>query len=251
MKKLMSTLSLAAVIATTANADFLRVEMGAGAWQQVPNSSATASDGSGLLKLNGDYYSNDDAKTSGYFWAILKHPLPVVPNLRVEYAATAEEGSTDGTVNGYTLSDIASTKLETTQIDVIPYYNLLDNTFWITVDLGLDLKIVQTDATVEKIANFPGYSDDENLILPLVYLRGRVQVPATGLGAEADVKYITDGDSTVYDIRAKVDYTFDIFPVVQPGIEIGYRMEKADRKDGSYKVNLDYQGVYVGAMLRF
>ena len=251
MKKLISGLCSAVLLSATAQADFIRVEMGGGAWQQVPTGSATASDGSGVLKLNGNYKSSEDAKTSGYFWAIFKHPLPVVPNVRVEYAATAEEGSTTGTVNGYTIPVSASTTLETTQIDLVPYYNLLDNTFWITLDVGLDLKFVQTDASVEPIATFQGYSDDEDLILPLVYLRGRVQVPATGLGAEADVKAITYGGKTFYDARIKADYTFGFVPVVQPGIEVGYRIEKMSAEDGSAKVDLNYQGVYAGVMLRF
>jgi outer membrane protein len=86
----------------------------------------------------------------------------------------------------------------------------------------------------------------------MVYGRARVEIPATGFGIEADAKYITYDGSTVYDVRAKVDYTFD-FDVVQPGIEIGYRAQKFDIKsdDDKTKMNMDFVGVYAGLMLRF
>ncbi len=259
MKKLLSTLSLAAAIATTANADFLRVEMGAGGWQQTPSGYVTRTDGDGALSLKGTYTSAEKENTEFYVWALFKHPVPIIPNLRAEYVSLDDEGVVSGTVDApipsvgvITLPAGGYATIKTKQYDLIPYYNILDNTFWITLDLGLDIRYVEADATVtDRSNNQEVYSDNDSAVIPLVYARGRVQVPGTGLGVEADVKYITDGDSTVYDVRAKLDYTFDISPVVQPGIEVGYRMQKYDIVDGSDKANLEYKGVYAGVMLRF
>ncbi|MEA1983097.1 MAG: hypothetical protein U9N39_06095, partial [Campylobacterota bacterium] len=91
------------------------------------------------------------------------------------------------------------------------------------------------------------------MVLPLGYLRGRVQIPVTKIGIEADVKYISYGNSTVSEFRAKVDYTLGFIPVIQPGIEIGYRMQSIDVQSDNEKTKLkmDYSGVYAGLMLRF
>ncbi len=252
MKKFFGSLCAAALLTTAVHADFLRVEMGGGVWKQTPSGYATRTDADGVLNLNGTYTSAEKDSSEMYVWALLKHPVPLIPNLRLEYVSLSDEGETTGDVNGMHIPGSAKTKIDTKQYDVIPYYNLLDNTFWITVDVGLDLKFIQSDGAVEQISTFTGYSSTDTAVIPLVYVRGRVQVPATGLGAEADVKAITDGTSTVYDVRAKIDYTFDFVPVVQPGVELGYRMEKLRVDDGTKsQIDLDYQGVYAGIMVRF
>jgi outer membrane protein len=136
----------------------------------------------------------------------------------------------------------------------------LDNTFWLTLDLGLDIKVIDASADVDALPApnaivptpaVPVYSGSETVALPLVYVRGRIQVPGTGLGLESDVKYITYSGSTAYDVRAKVDWTFDITPVIQTGVEVGYRMQKYDLEDGLNVADLSYNGVYGGLMLRF
>ena len=54
-------------------------------------------------------------------------------------------------------------------------------------------------------------------------------------------------------MRAKVDYTFDFVPVVQPAIEVGYRVQKFDvtSDDDKTKMDMEFSGVYAGLMLRF
>ena len=256
MKKIITSLSMAAFLATTASADFLRVEAGAGVWSQSGSGEAIYKAGNDIIDLDGTYTTNGDTQNDFYVWAILKHPIPVVPNVRLEYSTLTDEGKSTGTLAGYSTLDNAPTTIDMQQFEVIPYYNILDNTAWITLDLGLDIKYVMTDSTISGLVPTnpllnPTYDNSSDFVIPLLYARGRVQIPGTGLGLESDVKYITDGDSTIYDVRAKVDYTFDITPIIQPGIEIGYRIQKFDIDDGDTYSNLDYSGVYAGIMLRF
>lgn len=213
-KKLLTALLAVSTFAAIASADFTRVEIGGGVWNQEPEQTTTLGTSTG------------DKESDAYVWAYVKHPVPVIPNLRVEYStATAKT-------------------LDFTQIDVAPYYNILDNTAWITLDLGLNFRSVSLDNETL------GKTDD--VVLPLGYLRTRVQLPLTGLGAEADVKYISYSDNTLYDARVKLDYTFDITPLVQPGVEIGYRVQKIETDELlNTTYNLKFSGVYVGAMLRF
>ncbi len=261
MKKLLTTCALGAMLATSASADFARVEIGGGIWQQTPSGYANRTDGDGVLNLNGSYVSSEKDSDEIYVWALVKHPLPIIPNLRLEYVTISDEGTTTGSINGIGIpgGTGAPTTIDMKQFDIIPYYNLLDNTFWITVDVGLDLKVIQSDVNVGAVSSgiagvpdFGGYQTTDTTYIPLLYVRGRVEIPATNIGVEADVKAITDGTNTMYDARAKVDYTLDFIPVIQPAVEVGYRIQKMKIDDGSEaQVDLDYSGVYAGLMLRF
>ena len=260
MNKILTSIVTATVIATTASADFARVEMGAGTWMQTPSGSAVVSDGDGVLSLDGTYISNETSATDIYVWALIKHPIPILPNLRLEYVTITDEGDTTGSVNGIGIptGQSAPTTFDITQFDIVPYYNILDNTFWTTIDLGLDIKIIQTDATVGAVSSglplvpdYEGYSSSETTVVPLLYARTRVEIPATNIGFEADVKAISDGTNTMYDIRAKVDYTLDFIPVIQPALEVGYRVQQLTVDDGDTQIDLNYSGVYAGLMLRF
>ena len=255
MKKILSSLALGATLASSvANADFIRVEAGAGAWTQTPSGYA---DGTATLNIQGTYKSAEKEKTGAYAWIFLKHPLPIIPNLRLEYVSFSDEGTTTGKVHGLSLpTGGAPTTIDIQQYDAIPYYNLLDNTFWITIDAGIDVKVIQSDSTIGAVkalgvTAYKGDSSSNTTVVPLVYLRSRVQIPTTNLGIEAEGKAITDGTDTMYDVQAKVDYTFDFVPVIQPAIEVGYRMQKLRVDDGSNQVDLTYQGPYMGIMARF
>jgi outer membrane protein len=247
MKKILYTV---VVLSSTVMADIARVEMGVGLWEQSSKGNVSYSNGG----ADGLYVSSKKNETSAYLWAVIKHPLPVLPNIRLEYVNLEDSGIASGQFKDFTITS-ASTALsyKMKQYDIIPYYNILDNTSWVTFDLGLDIKIVDGSYSAAPSTPFGGYSDSLTFPIPLLYARARVEIPKTEIGIEADLKYITTGDSTVYDARAKVDYTFDFFPVIRPAFEIGYRVQKIDIDDSNIdaKLNIDFSGVYAGAMVRF
>jgi len=253
MKKIISTLALGALLSSSLYADMGRLEMGIGGWSYEPEGTLIYTD-SGATATNTLTKTKD---TSMYAWMLIKHPIPILPNLRLEYANIASDGVANGSFKDFVAPVNTATKIEMTQFDVIPYYNLLDNTFWTTLDLGIDLKVIQTDYLAKGV-NYDGlvnadYKDSKDIIIPLAYARLRVEIPATNIGLETDVKYVTYDGSTVYDVRAKLDYTFDFIPVVQPALEVGYRVQKFDLKDSDDKTKLDmeFSGFYAGLMLRF
>jgi len=225
MQKILKTLIGGAILASTLSADIARVEIGAGAWSHTPSGEV------GMVDVVGQ-----SEQTEAYAWALVKHPVPVVPNIRVEYANTSV-----GNVAG---------AMSLTQYDVIPYYNLIDNTFWMTLDVGLDLKVFNASMEDSMIGMVSAQTD--SAVFPLAYVRTRFQLPLSGLAAEADVKYIEYSDNLIYDARVKLDYTFTSFPVIEPGIELGYRVQKIDTAE-LFDINMvsDFEGVYAGVMVRF
>jgi outer membrane protein len=259
MKKILTSLVTAAVMATAVNADFVRIEAGAGAWMNTPSGSLSYSETKTVLGFSstttGEYKSKEESKTSGYAWMLVKHPIPILPNIRLEYTGISDNGLVQGKFSGFTIptGEAITASLDMKQFDIVPYYNILDNTAWITLDVGLDLKILLTDYEVSAGSVFKGHSETTTLALPLAYVRTRVQIPLTDIGFETDVKYVTYKKSSYYDIRAKVDYTLGFIPVVQPALEIGYRIQKFDLSsdDDKTKMNLEFSGAYAGLMVRF
>ena len=259
MKKLLTALAGFVMFAMTVSADFGRVEMGAGVWDNKPSGALTyVEDNTGV---NGSYTSDEKSNSSAYVWLLIKHPIPILPNLRVEYTTLKDEGKASGSFEDFKIEDIASGAIDMTQYDAVLYYNILDNLAWTTLDLGIDVKFIDTkfDASGSlDLADGAGfvntsYSVSETLALPMIYARVRVEIPATNIGIEADGKYVTYEDSTVSDYRVKIDYTFDFVPVIQPAIEVGYRVQKFELSynDDQTKLDLDFSGVYAGLMLRF
>ncbi len=241
-------------VMTTADADLLRIEAGGGLWMQSSDGTVTYDDGAGST---GEYRSDKKNTDQAYLWLFIKHPVPILPNLRLEYTAVSDKGTAKGSFNDFTTPS-GPAKIDIVQYDIVPYYNLLDNTFWLTLDLGLDIKVLRSDLSVDNVridgtGPLTRYTDSRTLALPMLYARVRAQVPATGFGFEADGKYVTYDGSTLYDFRIKADYTFDVSPVVQPGVEVGYRLQKFDLSadDGDTETDLDFTGFYAGVMLRF
>jgi outer membrane protein len=253
MKKLLSALFAGAVLSCAVSADIVRVEAGGGAWMQKPSGAVSYT----TSTETGSDTSTEKEKTLGYAWLYVKHPVPVLPNLRLEYSSVQSKGDVDVSITSpVTASATSTSEFDAQAYDAILYYNLLDNTFWTTVDLGIDVKMLDYKYDVAPTTSpvaYEGYSKSGTLFVPMGYLRARLEVPATGIGFEGVGSYITYNDVTFVDARIKADYTLDFVPVVQPGIEVGYRIQKVkyDQDDSEIAADVDFSGVYVGAMLRF
>jgi outer membrane protein len=210
-------------LAAAAEADFLRIEGGVGVFGAEPGGS--------LEGKNGTDISLDELgigkESDVYAWVYLKHPVPIIPNVRIEYLSLKHSPQAGG---NYTVNEL----------DGILYYNLLDNLLWITADLGIDLKYV---STAEE-------NMDDETALALLYGRLRLQ-PVKWLGIEAMLKATNYQDNSGYDARLKIDYTMTFIPVIQPGLELGYRIHKIQYKIGDVINKSEYTGVYGGLMLRF
>jgi outer membrane protein len=258
MSKILSGLLLAGLIGASAQADVVRVEMGAGAWQNELSGTIT----SGTPAVTEDFSAlNYEEETKGYAWVYIKHPVPILPNLRLEYAAVDFAGTSTQSFDykGSTYQANAKSDLTLDQFDIIMYYNILDNTAWMTLDLGLDVKVVQAEFNavgLEDITNNPlSFNEKETLPLPMGYARARVEIPGTDIGLEGNVKYMAYKESKVMDYAIKADYTLvDILPV-DVGLEVGYRFQQFDIDGTDFDIDtsldVEIDGVFVGATVKF
>jgi len=247
-------------------ADIWRIEGGTGLWDGSSDGTVVHN---GNLELFGpiatdviltDNLGDHEDKTAGYLYVTIKHPIPFVPNVRFEYVGVKSGGEIVYTEEIPIIGSASVTvgsQIFITQYDTILFYNLLDNTFWTTLDLGVDIKYAQTQYYVPDLVD-----EKSDSIIPMAYIRGRVELPYAPIGFESDVKYITDGESTVYDIRLKVDYSFEMNAALEPGIELGYRVQKflvygeesnylGDVFYGKSDTDVTFAGVYGGITVKF
>ncbi len=252
MNKILSGLLLAGMLGASAQADIVRVEMGAGAWMN--EFSGTVSSTTLPAPITAEVLGYDK-ETKGYAWLNIKHPVPVLPNLRLEYAAVDFSGTSTAAFtykgDAYTINTKSDLTLD--QIDVIMYYNILDNTGWTTIDLGLDVKLV--DLAFNASSGVNTIAETETLPIPMAYGRLRFELPGTDLGVEGNAKYTAYKNSKVTDYSIKADYTLvDILPV-DVALEVGYRFQQfdIDGTDFSTETTADFEidGVFAGATIKF
>ena len=237
LKKLLSTLACGTILATTVSAEFVQVKMGAGLWMNAPISNLTYA----KQKKTGIF--NQNATTNGYAWVSVKHLISLLPNIRLEYVSTEERGKIKGDFVEFKTTDFANIKFTTTQYDLIPYYNILDNTNWI-LDLGFGARLLESDYTVSATKTFSGSTKGFffPIPIPFLYIRAKTQTAIKNISIESDAKVAIPPIG--FDIRAKVDYTLDLIPY-KPTIGVGYRVQGS-----AYNV-LNASGFYAGLNLSF
>ncbi len=262
------TLLILLISSYSLTAEGWEVDAGAGLWSGSADGSIVHQVSSDLFDLTipdqqlTDNLGRHEDSMAGYLYIALRHPIPILPNFRFEYVGVNAAGEIDYLDDKEFLGGIvditADTQLFLTQYDSIFFYNLLDKKFWMTFDLGVDLKYVTTQYYVPDL----GVDETSGSLVPMLYLLGRVDMPSVPLGFETDIKYITDGESTVYDVSLKVDYTFEMNAALQPGIELGYRLQKfkVDGEDSTYlsdifswksDTDVNFAGFYGGITVKF
>ncbi|MBV5349263.1 TIGR04219 family outer membrane beta-barrel protein, partial [bacterium] len=125
----------------------------------------------------------DGETESGYqVGAYFEHPVPLIPNLRLDYTS-------DVTFNG-TSSDVAIG-----QMDITPYYEILDNI--VDIDIGVTAKVLNGKSKKA------GAEETFNAVIPMGYFAAAVMVPGTGFSLAGSVKYINYSGDSMTDARIK------------------------------------------------
>ncbi len=168
----------------------------------------------------------DGATQSGYqLGAYLEHPVPLVPNIRLDYTS-------DLTFSG--LGSDVSLK----QMDVTPYYEILDNI--VDLDIGITAKTISG-----KIKNT---DQSFNAVIPMGYVAAAVMLPGTGLSVDGSVKYISFSGDSLTDARVKASW--DIVAGLQ--VHAGYRYESLQLdKRFDITTNATFKGPFVGLGYKF
>lgn len=228
------------------------VSLGGGVWSQKPSGYINFSSNG---QQSTDVSVNNDlglsSKTQGYVWINIQHPIPVLPDIKIEYSDIDTSGShvlTRSIVYGgktYQSSERVNSSLKLTQTDLIFYYQPINNV--IKLRLGMDVKAMSLRADLSS-AN-QSSSANGSLVVPMLYAGLQADLPLTGLNVAVDGSYIGDGTDYLSDYKARINYVTDI----GLGLQAGYR--EMALKVGSSRINpngdIKFKGAFAGIFYDF
>lgn len=227
-----------------AQADAVKLSLGAYRWQT--DYEGYVQSGADRVDLNDDLgFDDDDADT---VYAILEHPIPLLPNLRLQH--TSIDTSARGTTNeSFEFDDTffpagipTQSSLDLTHTDATFYYQLLDNV--VDLDLGITVRYVDGSVAIRSLGQ--SAHEDLEVVLPLLYAAGRVALPA-GFYVGADVNGLAASGNGLFDYRVNAGW---VSPLLL-GVEVGMRRFDIDYDDDDDEADLTLDGVYGAVTFQF
>lgn len=245
MKHTILAVGLLAGTAAAAQADtILGIYAGAGVWRS--DISGEVQDGTTKIDTEDDIGLEDD--TNNYFYAALEHPLPLVPNIKIQHTKLSVEGDNDLNrsidFNGsqFSFNDNVSAEADLTHTDATFYYEILDN--WVSLDLGITVRLF--DGFVEIQSSTESTRQDLDAPIPLLYGKARFDLPLTGLSLDAEAHGIGYSGNNLIDASMRIAYE----SAIGLGLEAGYRSLQLEI-DEDIEGDIDLTGVFAGINFHF
>jgi len=238
MKKIL----LASLVATSFGmADFIGGEVDLGYYSHSPSGTAQYKGDSADVENDLHWGDEQDVFLRAYF----EHPIPVIPNIRVGFSKFFHEGNGRATKTfgwddfSIGINDKVYSKIDLSMYDITLYYEFLDN--WISADAGLNIKYLDGTVDVKSTSTTKNSSNDIQVPIPMLYFKGKVDIPTTDLSFQLEGDYISYSGNMLYDFELGARYTF----VAGLGIEAGYKAMKIKIDDvDDFSMDTDFNGVY-------
>lgn len=242
MRKLMIAVGGSlAIVAPIAAADVVGVGANVSYWDS--DLSGKAGKNNDVVDVENDL--NLDSDTNANLSAYLEHPVPVLPNVRLNYTRIEQSGDGEVSTQFDLVSGDVESDLDLSQFDVTLYYEVLDN--WANLDLGVTARDLDGELIVrEKTTNGRVSKTEINGVVPMGYLAARFDLPFTGVSVGGEANLISfDGDS-VYDYNAYGQYELSMLQ-----LRAGYRQISIDYEDSDDRLDIELGGPFVSAGLTF
>lgn len=168
---------------------------------------------------------NDDSQSVYQIGVYIEHPVPFLPNIRVDLTPKTTFSGLDGT----TVS-----KVSISQTDIIPYYEILDNV--VDFDLGVAFRVF--DGNIEGTVK-----QSISQVIPMGYAAVGVDIPGMLLRIAGDIKYAGYNGDSLSDMRIKAIWK------IMAGIQVqaGYRQGSLDINNHfDLNSNVKIKGPFVG-----
>lgn len=242
MKK--STLLFAAAalgFGSLAHADVAGVHGGAAYWMQSP-SGTFEEESLGEFDVEDDLGLDD--KNNGFVWLALEHPVPLLPNVKLQYTTLNIDGEgtveQEFTIGGttYTVGEDVDSDVSLNHFDITLYYELLDD--GLNLDVGINVKAINGEIKV--VGDTLGEEKlDFSAPLPMLYAHAELDFPIDGLSAGAEGSYTSYSGSSLADFRGYVAYEFAVGIGVEVGVRsFSFKLDDIGDINGDFKVSGAY-----------
>ncbi len=254
LKKLSLALFASFSISSIALADVAGIEVGAYRWTPDYTGTIAVSDtnvpGTQLDVENDLGFSNGD---HNILWASIEHPIPLIPNIKVVSSKLDVGASSvltrDIIFNGqiYTTNESVVTRVDMSNVEYTLYYELLDN--WINLDAGLTFRQYDGIITLKTDPNGSNINESHLLdfTLPLLYVKGRADLPMTGFFVDGEINVINYNGDSVSDTAFSLGYESEF----GLGGKAGYRTFSMVIDEANAQADVDFSGAYVSMFFHF
>ena len=230
----------------------LGLEAGVGYWKQTPSGNISyVPSGTPTANDTLDLKSDLNYESKGNAFVRVKAELPLVlPNLYFMATPMSFEG--DGnktfTFGNENFSGPVHSKLKIDHYDLAFYYTFLNliTLDKVHLDLGLNARMINLDASVTSTATGVTASKSLTPIVPMVYVGLQVK-PIKAFSLEAEARAIAIGSSHYYDYIGRVK----IKPFGPVFIAGGYRSEDIKIDTDNVKATVKVSGPFVEAGVSF
>ncbi|WP_416399294.1 TIGR04219 family outer membrane beta-barrel protein [Allohahella sp. A8] len=231
----------AAVLASPAQADLLGLSLGASTWYT--GITGDISSGGGDFQLEDELGFDDGFNFSAF--AMFENPIPLIPNVRVQYSAVDQDGT--GTVtakffDGVAINGRTSNSLQLNQADAIVFWELLDTV--VHIDFGLQAKFVDGKITIrEKDGTANRVEEEFKAVIPMLYGGAGLNLPLTGLSAYASVAGIGYSGNSIVDANLALNYELNMVDVTVGWRELQIKLDDVDNVDADMTLGGPFLGV--------
>lgn len=234
---------------SAAQADFAGVTIGGALWNHQPSGDFAYSKSGVSTNIDFADTLGLSTESEGFFWLSIEHPIPFLPNIKLQQTVLSSEGQETVTQNidfaGRTYTGQLDSSISLNQTDFILYYEFLDNV--VSLDGGLNIKKIDVEFKLSSPSVLEE-SVSETLYLPMLYMAARIDLPLTGLYLGGSGSLLAAQGSSFSDYQLNVGYESSI----GLGVEGGYRMLSIKIDDVS-DINADFKfdGAYLGLFYHF
>jgi outer membrane protein len=245
MRKLMLAVGGSLIlVAPLSQADIVGLGASVSYWDS--DLSGEAASNNDVVDVENDLNLDSDSNANASLY--LEHPVPLLPNVRLNYTVIEQSGrgelGTSGFV-GIPGSVEVQSDFDLDQLDLTLYYEVLDN--WVNLDLGITARDLSGELIVQEIGG--GLAANEttvDAVIPMGYVAARFDLPLTGVSVGAEGNFISfDGDS-VHDFNAYGQYEISLIQ-----LRAGYRQMAIDYEDGNDRLDVEIGGPFVSAGVSF
>jgi len=195
-----------------------------------------------------------------YTYLYVEHPIPLIPNIKLEMAQETYTGQNNLNVSlfGKSFNNKVNSTLDLSSMDAIVYWGVpftgILSTLTPLIDYDIDFGVGAKTFTgsvdlIDQTGLLNVSQEFEQTLIPYGYLRARAD--AFGIGIEGTAKYASYMDNEFSEYAVKVDYVIPVTPIIDLGIEAGYKTTTLTVDSDYIKANIQSDNVFFGAFLKF
>ncbi|MDX1818840.1 MAG: TIGR04219 family outer membrane beta-barrel protein [Marinobacter sp.] len=245
MRKTMMAMGGAlAMAAPLAQADVVGLGASVSYWDS--SLSGKAVNKGDAVNVDNDLNLDSDSTTNATLY--LEHPVPVLPNLRLNYTLIKQSGRGQLGANFDNIVVSSGAKvdsdLDLEQLDLTFYYEVLDN--WVNLDLGLTARDLSGDLTVQQVGSTAVSKTSVDAVIPMGYVAARFDLPLTGVSVGGEGNFIGYSGDSIRDFNV-----FGQYAVSMLQLRAGYRQMAIDYEDSDNRLDLKIDGPFISAGVSF